>query len=118
MGQSSDEPFHAEIAADLFSRREIEACVSRVGVQDRLQFEGFLRAVGWSSRSRLRALWETRRKACQPPFSRVVLTLHPSKPRGESGFDTRLVGSDATSPLNRGAFIGSRSQVFKKSSRR
>ena len=34
MGQSSNESIHAGMPADLFSKREIEACVLRVGVQD------------------------------------------------------------------------------------
>ena len=53
MGQSSDEPINAGMPAGLFSKREIEACVSRVGVHDRLQFAGSLRASGWSTRLQL-----------------------------------------------------------------
>ncbi len=49
MGQSSDEPINAGIAANVFSKREIEAYVSRVGVQDRRQLALGVSHRGWSN---------------------------------------------------------------------
>ena len=70
MGQSSDEPFHAEIAANSFSRREIEACVSRVGVHDRRQFGHLGKCRRWSSRRKLGVIEPSSFRARSSPLAR------------------------------------------------
>ncbi|TWT80429.1 hypothetical protein CA13_18460 [Planctomycetes bacterium CA13] len=75
LGQRSRQSIGAEISAEFLSKREIQACESRVGVQDGRQFGHLEKCRGWSNLRKLRSAKLSFLKGTFSPMGSLIYRL-------------------------------------------